>query len=137
MPRTKSDTFNRKVKFYDENFDLKETPVTGKLPEYKTYQEAFNAIGSEENVLNALNSYLRAKTIQDAISQVSGGMEERYIMAFIKPFRLSDEFKDIEKDSEQTAAILAKVKTIPFLMDQLKSYCKNKAAEEAAGESEE
>jgi hypothetical protein len=130
MARTKSDSFKRNVKFYDENFDRKTTPVEGKIVSYKTYQEALAAFGNDEaKVLDALNEVSRQKQIADAVSKVSGGMEEKYIMAFIRPMRSVAPFSEIEKDSEQTAAILAQVKQVPFLLESLKSYCANKAAE--------
>ena len=130
MPRTKSDSFKRNVKFYNENFDLDTKVAEGKLPSFSSYAEALQALGNDENAAKeAIESAVRAKLIADAVAKVSGGMEEKYIMAFIKPMRNMTPFDKIEKETEQTAAILAQVKTVPFLLEGLKSYCKNRAEE--------
>lgn len=153
MARTKSDSFKRNVKFYDENFDRKTTPVEGKIVSYKTYQEALAAFGNDEaKVLDALNEVSRQKQIADAVSKITGGMEERYIMAYIKPQRDTSMFaadkihpdgKPIGTDKKgevdfdrQTEAILAKVKEVEFLFESLKSYCVNKSAEGDEAETE-
>lgn len=135
MARQKSDSFNRNVSVYDENFEVKKVNVTGTYDDPETYEDAVKKFPDVEAVKEALIVFLRQKRVQEEISKVTGGIEEADIMSFIKPFRLSDEFKDLAEKA-QTEAILAKVKTIPFLMEQLKSYCKNKAAERAAGADE-
>lgn len=136
MPRSKSDSFNRNVPVYDENFEVKKVNVTGTYNDPETYEEAVKRFDNVDAVKEALILVLRQKQVQEEINKVTGGIEEADIMAFIKPFRLSDEFKDIEKEADQTKAILSKVKTIEFLFNQLKSYCKNRAAARAAGEAE-
>lgn len=152
MPRTKSDSFSRKVNVLDENFNFVEKQVEGKFNDPKTYEDAVLAFGGDQGkVLDALVSVLRQKQILAKISEVSGGIEERYVLKFIKPMRSMAPFDnpasvapdgkeigtnkkgDID-EGRQTEAILAQIKTIPFLLDGLKDFCKKQAIAEAEGE---
>ena len=124
MARTRTDSYKRTVKFYDDNFDLTEKTVEGKIISAKNYAEAKELFGNDDSkILDALNSQLREQQISSAMNAASGGMEERFIMGFIKPMRSMAPFNVIEDEKAQTAAILAQVKTVPFLLDGLKSYC--------------
>lgn len=134
MARQKTDGFKRTVKFYDDNFDLKEKTVEGKIVSAKSFDEAKELFGNDESkILDALNSQLRETQITSAMNAASGGMEERFIMGFIKPMRSMAPFNVIEDEKAQSAAILAQVKTVPFLLEGLKSYCLIRSTE---GDSE-
>ncbi len=87
-------------------------------------KEAFDRIGNDETVLvEALNDYLREKALRDAKKAFkAGGASKATVYAFIKPMREFAEFKKLEGDRKaQTEAILAKVRTIDFLLDNLKA----------------
>lgn len=141
MPRQKTDSFKRTVKFYDDNFDEKTSTVEGKIVSAKNFEEAKDLFGNDETkILDALNSQLRETQISAAMNAASGGMEERFIMGFIKPMRSMSPFNEMVTDEDdnkqikaQTKAILAQVKTVPFLLEGLKSYCKIRSTE---GDSE-
>lgn len=137
MPRSISNTFKRTVKFYDENFDIKSDTAEGTVTQAKTLDEAKQLFGNDEAaVLKALNSQLRENQISAAVAAKSGGMEERFIMGFIKPMRSMSPFNEMVTDEDdtkqvkaQTKAILDQVKTVPFLLEGLKSYCKIRSTE--------
>lgn len=134
MARTKTDSFKRTVKFLDSNFDEKSEVVEGKIVSAANLEEAKQLFGNDDQkVLDALNSQLRENQIQAAMQTATGGIEIRFVMGFIKPLRSVAPFNEIEKESEQTAAILAQVKQVPFLLEGLKSYCKIRSEE---GDSE-
>ncbi len=128
MPRVKSNDFTRTVKFYNDEFKLIEEPVTGTVTTFPTYEEAFNAVG-QEKALEAINQVSRQAQIDAKVAEKTGGIEERYVMAFIKPYRLMAPFDAIKDEKEQTTKILEQVRSVPFLLDGLKSYCKNRATE--------
>lgn len=124
MPRQKSDSYKRTVKYYDDNFDLKEKTVEGKIVTASTLDEAKELFANDSaKILDALNTVLRENQIALAMNAASGGMEERFIMGFIKPMRSMAPFNLEEDEKKQTSAILAQVKTVPFLLEGLKSYC--------------
>jgi hypothetical protein len=130
MARQKSDSFKRTVPFYDDNFDLQTKTVEGKIVTAKSLTEAKELFGNDDaKVLDALNSQLRENQISLAMNAASGGMEERFIMGFIKPMRSMVPFNTIEDEKAQTKAILEQVKTVPFLLEGLKSYCKIRSTE--------
>lgn len=138
MPRVASNTFKRKVKFYDENFDVKEDYASGTVTTASSIDEAKSLFGNDDAaVLKALNTVLKAQQIQNAVDAKTGGMEEKYILGYIKPMRMTEPFNAIESTADQTRAILEQIKAIPFLLNGLKSYCKIRAAEEAEGETED
>ena len=68
MPRQKTDSFDRKVSFRDENFVEQESRATGKVPVAATYEEAVKLFGNDsEKILNALNQVLREDAIAAAM----------------------------------------------------------------------
>ena len=90
----------------------------------KTEAECRELLGNDsDKIKDALNTVLRENQISLAMNAASGGMEERFIMGFIKPMRSMAPFNVIEDEKAQTSAILAQVKTVPFLLEGLKSYC--------------
>jgi len=133
MARTKSDSFNRTITIINDSFETVDLPVSGKIVSPSTIDEARAMLGNDDAIiLDALATILRQKQIDAKLAaarDAAGGMEEKYVMAFIKPMRSTEPFNTIESDKAQTAAILEQVKAIPFLLGQLKSYCKVKSAE--------
>lgn len=137
MARQAGNTFKRKVSFLDENFDEKTDFAEGTIASAKTLVEATSMLGDETEVLKALNQVLRERQISAAMAAKSGGIEIRYVAGFIKPMRNMEPFNTIESEKEQTKAILAQVKTVPFLLNGLKSYCAIRAKDDAEGVSED
>ncbi len=138
MPRTKSNDFTRTVKFFNDSFDLEEKSVSGAVTVFATYEEALQAYGIEK-ALEAINNDSRAKQIEAKIAAETKGLEERFILAFIKPMRQMAPFSAMaatqkekptaDEVKEQTKGILDQVKAVPFLLDGLMSFCANRAAE--------
>jgi hypothetical protein len=130
MARQKSDSFNRNVKFLDENLTRQTKNVSGKIASASSLDEAKTLFGNDDAaILDALNKVLRDKQIQAAMETVTGGMEEKHVLSFIKGFRTMPDFAGIEKEMDQTDAILAKIKSEPFVLAALKAHCAAKAAE--------
>lgn len=134
MARTKSDSFSRTVKFYNDNFNIVDKKVEGKVFQAQTLEEALNLIGDADAQLSAVNSFLREKQIVEAMNAATGGMEERFILGFIRPMRSIAPFNTMpsetaEDEKKIVAAILEQVKAVPFLLVSLKSYCEIKSKE--------
>lgn len=155
MPRTKATSFERNVEILDKDFNFVTEKVSGEFnPAPKSFADAVAAFGSEQKALDALDSVLRAKQILKKITEKSGGIEVRYVLKFIKPYRqmapfdnpttLCPDGKEIGMNKKgddidegrQTSAILAQVKTIPFLLDGLKDFCAKQALAEEEGEND-
>lgn len=136
MPRKASNDFKRNVKVLDENFDSKTIEVAGTFNPADSYEKALEMFGNDQGkILDALNSVLKAQAIQAQVeAKTAGAFDERFVMKFIKTFRSVPPFNAIEKESEQTKAILEQIKTVPFLLQSLKDFVKAQAEE---GDSEE
>jgi len=126
------------VKVLDENFDSKTIEVKGTFVPAVDYAGALTAFGNDEaKIVDALNSVLKAEAIQAQIdSATAGSFDEAPVMKFIKTFRSVPPYSEIEKESDQTKAILAKIKEEPFLFASLKAFVEASKADGSESDSE-
>lgn len=124
-----SPEFNRTVKFYDANFDLKSEKVTGKITPAADLQSAYNLGLSQEEMIRALNTAAKNKEIaaQTEAKMGADAIPEQVLMKFIEPFRASKKIaelkgkNDADTKSLQTAAIIEQVKASEFMLDSLRA----------------
>ena len=120
-----SPSFSRTVKFYDADFNLQEKKIEDKIVPAKTLQEAYNLGLSQEEMILALNNACKLKLIEEKTEATIGdGISESTLNKFIESYRAVSRFAKITDKKEQTAAIIAKVKSDPDLIEMLRADTK-------------
>jgi hypothetical protein len=133
--------FNRTVKFYDANFDLKETKIADEI---KPFQNAAEAMQSgdftADELVSILNDAKKQKRIDEMTKEAMGtdSVSEVALMKFIEPLRQIKRIAsitgktDAETKALQTAACIEKVKSDPDLLEALRAAAIEETEEETA-----
>lgn len=121
---TANAAIEKEYSYFDlESLEEKSEKVSISFVPATSYKEAVERLGNDEAKLTAaLNAQLRSDALSAAEASVkSKGARRAVVFAFIKPMRAMKPFDAIEDRKKQTAAILEQVKTVPFLLEGLKS----------------
>ena len=129
--RKASGNFKRTVKFFNENFERKETTVEGSIDLAEDLQAAHALLGNDEaKIVAAINAYAKNAAIQAAIDNAQGqGLDEKAVMKFLKPYFEVPPYSDMEK-KDATKALLEQVRNTPFMLDAIRSAATSDDEEE-------
>jgi hypothetical protein len=131
--RKLSGAFNRKIKFYDENFVLTEAPVSGEIVLASNMTEAATLLNNDASeIVAAVNIYAKAQAVKTATEAARGqGLDESVVKKFIKPFLSTAPF-DSMPPKKAEAAIVEHIKVTPWMLSAIQA-----AAASAKDEEEE
>jgi len=124
MPKGRKLTgsFSRKVKYFDENFDIKIAVAEGSINLATNLSEAHSLLGADEKeIVRAINLYAKGKAIDTAIEGQRGqGLDEKVVMKFIRPFREVPPYDEMEP-KDATVALIKQVKDTPFMLNAIRA----------------
>jgi hypothetical protein len=121
--RKKSGAFSRTVKYFDENFDIQSTTVSGEISLAANMAEASALLGGDETkIVDAINDYAKTAEIARKVEEAQGqGLDEKAVMKFLRPFREVPPYSEESSPAEQTKMLLARVKDSPFMLEAIRA----------------